>query len=97
MTLKGENGLMRKRFSGLEKALEEQKAELRRLHGAQDGLYTTIAAHEKDMQAYKEARRRRRRRCRCRCCACACAASLAARLRGRAFVPSPARARGRQL
>ena len=56
MTLKGENGLMRKRFSGLEKALEEQKAELRRLHAAQDGLYTTIAAHEKDMQAYKEVR-----------------------------------------
>ena len=56
VTLKGENGLMRKRFSGLEKAIEEQKGEIRRLHEAQDTLYTTIAAHEKDMQAFKEVR-----------------------------------------
>ena len=56
VTLKGENGLMRKRFSGLEKAIEEQKAEIRRLHEAQDTLYSTIATHEKDMQAFKEVR-----------------------------------------
>jgi alanine racemase len=54
VTLKGENGLMRKRFNGLEKAIEEQKSEIRRLHEAQDTLYSTIATHEKDMQAFKE-------------------------------------------
>jgi hypothetical protein len=54
VTLKGENGLMRKRFNGLEKAIEEQKSEIRRLHEAQDTLYSTIATHEKDMQALKE-------------------------------------------
>lgn len=65
VTLKGENGLMRKRFSGLEKAIDEQKAEIRRLHEAQDTLYTTIAAHEKDMQAFKEARRLHASHCAC--------------------------------
>ena len=56
VTLKGENGLMRKRFNGLEKAIDEQKTEIRRLHEAQDTLYTTIATHEKDMQDFKEVR-----------------------------------------
>ena len=54
VTLKGENGLMRKRFNGLEKSIDEQKAEIRRLHEAQETLYTTIATHEKDIQAFKE-------------------------------------------
>lgn len=54
VTLKGENGLMRKRFNGLEKSIDEQKSEIRRLHEAQETLYTTIATHEKDIQAYKE-------------------------------------------
>lgn len=54
VTLKGENGLMRKRFNGLEKSIDEQKAEIRRLHDAQETLYTTIATHEKDIQAFKE-------------------------------------------
>jgi hypothetical protein len=54
VTLKGENGLMRKRFTGLEKSIDEQKIEIRRLHEAQETLYTTIATHEKDIQAYKE-------------------------------------------
>lgn len=56
VTLKGENGLMRKRFNGLEKAIDEQKSEIRRLYEAQDTLYSTIATHEKDMQAFKEVR-----------------------------------------
>jgi TPP-dependent indolepyruvate ferredoxin oxidoreductase alpha subunit len=56
VTLKGENGLMRKRFNGLEKSIDEQKGEIRRLHEAQDTLYTTIATHEKDIQAFKEVR-----------------------------------------
>ena len=56
VTLKGENGLMRKRFNGLEKSIDEQKSEIRRLHEAQETLYTTIATHEKDIQAYKEVR-----------------------------------------
>jgi cilia- and flagella-associated protein 57 len=54
VSLKGENGLMRKRFTGLEKSIDEQKAEIRRLHEAQDTLYATIATHEKDIHAFKE-------------------------------------------
>jgi hypothetical protein len=68
VTLKGENGMMRKRFAGLEKAIDEQKGEIRRLHDAQDALYTTIATHEKDMQAFKDVRRLALR---LRACACA--------------------------
>jgi cilia- and flagella-associated protein 57 len=56
VSLKGENGLMRKRFTGLEKSIDEQKAEIRRLHEAQDTLYATIATHEKDIHAFKEVR-----------------------------------------
>lgn len=58
VSLKGENGLMRKRFTGLEKSIDEQKAEIRRLHEAQDSLYATIATHEKDIHAFKEVRGR---------------------------------------
>ena len=58
VTLKGENGLMRKRFNGLEKSIDEQKSEIRRLYEAQDTLYSTTATHEKHMQAFKEVRTR---------------------------------------
>lgn len=42
MRLKGENGIMRKKFQALQKDIEEQREQLGLQHEQQKELYTTI-------------------------------------------------------
>lgn len=42
LRLKGENGIMRKKFQGLQKDIDEQKEQLGVQHEQQKDLYTTI-------------------------------------------------------
>ena len=42
LRLKGENGIMRKKFQGLQKDLEEQREQLQLQHEQQKDLYNTI-------------------------------------------------------
>ena len=54
MRLKGENGIMRKKFSALQKDIEDQREEIKSLLEKQQQLYEKIKGLEKDIQGHKK-------------------------------------------
>ena len=50
LRLKGENAIMKKKFSALTKDVEDQKEEIRSLHEKEKELIETIKGLEKDIQ-----------------------------------------------
>jgi WD40 repeat protein len=54
LRLKGENGLMRKKFSALQKDIEDQREELKSMLEKQQQLYEKIKGLEKDIQGHKK-------------------------------------------
>jgi WD40 repeat protein len=59
LRLKGENGIMKKKFSALQKDIEDQKEEIRSLHEKEKELYEQIKGLEKDIQGHKKEIRER--------------------------------------
>ncbi|KAK7242357.1 WD-repeat domain [Aureococcus anophagefferens] len=59
LRLKGENGLMKKKFSALTKDVEDQKEEIRSLHEKEKELIDNIKGLEKDIQGHKKEIRER--------------------------------------
>jgi hypothetical protein len=59
LRLKGENGIMKKKFGALQKDIEDQKEEIRSLHDKEKGLYESIKGLEKDIQGHKKEIRER--------------------------------------
>ena len=51
LRLKGENGIMRKKFQALQKDIEEQREQLTLQHEQQKELYTTIKGEHHQWQA----------------------------------------------
>lgn len=49
LRLKGENGIMRKKFMALQKDIESQKDEIKALFDHKKELYSTIGSLEKDI------------------------------------------------
>eukprot|EP00795_Rhopilema_esculentum_P004667 gene4667-20951_t len=54
LRLKGETGIMRKKFSSLQKEIDEHKSEIQRLHGEQNKLQGIIKSLEKDIYGLKK-------------------------------------------
>lgn len=54
LRLKGENGIMRKKFSALQKDIEDQREEIKSLLEKQQQLYEKIKGLEKDIQGHKK-------------------------------------------
>ena len=54
LRLKGENGIMRKKFSALQKDIEDQREEIKGLLEKQQQLYEKIKGLEKDIQGHKK-------------------------------------------
>ncbi|XP_065832017.1 cilia- and flagella-associated protein 57-like [Oscarella lobularis] len=52
MRLKGETGIMKKKFATLERERKEQKEEIQRLHGEENKLRSVIRSLEKDAVTY---------------------------------------------
>ncbi|CAN0466924.1 unnamed protein product [Laminaria digitata] len=50
LRLKGENGIMKKKFSRLSKQVEDQKEDMTTLQERQRDLFDTIKSLEKDIQ-----------------------------------------------
>mmetsp|Transcript_36831 Transcript_36831/g.108610 ORF Transcript_36831/g.108610 Transcript_36831/m.108610 type:complete len:1386 (-) Transcript_36831:299-4456(-) len=59
LRLKGENGIMRKKFTALQKDIEAQKEEIKNLFEQKRELYATIASLEKDIASLKREIRER--------------------------------------
>ena len=59
LRLKGENGIMRKKFNALQKDIEAQKEEIKNLFEQKRELYATIASLEKDIASLKREIRER--------------------------------------
>jgi len=59
LRLKGENGIMKKKFGALQKDIEDQKEEIRSLHEKEKELYESIKGLEKDIQGHKKEIRER--------------------------------------
>jgi len=54
LRLKGENGIMKKKFNNLQKDINEQKDEIQQLFDQKKDLYATIASLEKDIAGLKK-------------------------------------------
>ncbi|GBG61790.1 hypothetical protein CBR_g23749 [Chara braunii] len=54
LRLKGENGIMKKKFNALQKDIEDQKEEIKQLFEQKKELYQTIASLEKDISGLKK-------------------------------------------
>ncbi|TMW63634.1 hypothetical protein Poli38472_002575 [Pythium oligandrum] len=59
LRLKGENGIMKKKFSALQKDIEDQKEEIRSLEEKGKELFENIKGLEKDIQGHKKEIRER--------------------------------------
>lgn len=59
LRLKAENGIMKKKFSALNKDIEDQREEIRSLHEKEKELYENIKGLEKDIQGHKKEIRER--------------------------------------
>ncbi|CAM9100917.1 unnamed protein product [Ectocarpus sp. 6 AP-2014] len=59
LRLKGENGIMKKKFSRLSKQVEDQKEDMTTLQERQRDLFETIKSLEKDIQGHKKEIRER--------------------------------------
>ncbi|CAM9245094.1 unnamed protein product [Scytosiphon promiscuus] len=59
LRLKGENGIMKKKFSRLSKQVEDQKEDMTTLQDRQRDLFETIKSLEKDIQGHKKEIRER--------------------------------------
>ncbi|GMH45741.1 hypothetical protein BSKO_13704 [Bryopsis sp. KO-2023] len=59
LRLKGQNGIMRKKFNALQKDIEAQKEEIKSLFDQKKELYQTIASLEKDIMGLKREIRER--------------------------------------
>ena len=59
LRLKGENGIMRKKFTALQKDIEDQKEEIRQLFNNKKALHEHIASLEKDIAGLKKEIRER--------------------------------------
>lgn len=59
LRLKGENGIMRKKFTALQKDIDAQKEEIKSLFEQKKELYQTIASLEKDITSLKREIRER--------------------------------------
>lgn len=57
LRLKGENGIMRKKFQALQKDIEEQREQLTLQHEQQKGLYNTIKGDHADLAPWLAAAR----------------------------------------
>ncbi|XP_075472167.1 cilia- and flagella-associated protein 57 isoform X2 [Ascaphus truei] len=53
LRLKGESGIMRKKFTSLQKDIEERAADIERMKGEQQKLQAVIKSLEKDIQGFK--------------------------------------------
>jgi predicted nucleic acid-binding Zn-ribbon protein len=54
LRLKGENGIMKKKFNNLQKDINEQKDEIQQLFDQKKDLYSTISSLEKDINGLKK-------------------------------------------
>ncbi|XP_012560110.2 cilia- and flagella-associated protein 57 isoform X1 [Hydra vulgaris] len=54
LRLKGETGLMKRKFTSQQKEIEELKSEIQRLHGEEGKLQSTIESLEKDIYGLKK-------------------------------------------
>ncbi|XP_028390638.1 cilia- and flagella-associated protein 57-like [Dendronephthya gigantea] len=54
LRLKGETGIMRKKFTSLQKEIDDYKTEIQRLHGEQNKLQGVIKSLEKDIYGLKK-------------------------------------------
>jgi len=54
LRLKGENGIMKKKFNALQKDIEDQKEEIKQLFEQKKELYQTISGLEKDIAGLKK-------------------------------------------
>ena len=54
LRLKGENGIMKKKFNALQKDIDDQKEEIKQLFEQKKELYQTIASLEKDIAGLKK-------------------------------------------
>uniref|UniRef100_A0A061RT72 Wd repeat-containing protein 65-like n=2 Tax=Tetraselmis sp. GSL018 TaxID=582737 RepID=A0A061RT72_9CHLO len=54
LRLKGENGIMKKRYNALQKDIDDQKEEIKQLFEQKKELYQTIASLEKDINGLKK-------------------------------------------
>ncbi|XP_066926478.1 cilia- and flagella-associated protein 57-like [Clytia hemisphaerica] len=54
LRLKGETGIMRRKFTSLQKEIEDHKAEIQRLHGEESKLQGIIKSLEKDIYGLKK-------------------------------------------
>ena len=54
LRLKGENGIMKKKFSSLQKEIEELKLEVNKKYSDEKKLHTAMKQYDKDIQGYKK-------------------------------------------